>query len=505
MTLNNFEQSLIFLIFEDINLANLSVLAGLSVLVSAAAIFLSLHFHSSLVWGATHQLSCILFDKSILQADPFAEEYDIAVIRKNIATEAQQYAFYGIGALANIFGRATAGLFLCLSLVILAPTSMILSLAITASLFAALIFLLSKKIKAIGKKREHSASEIFRNIDQTALSLPMIKGFKHEDGFFEKFSTASNDFRIAAYNFMILPQLPRILIDFLFFNFLIGIITVSYYTEWAVTDSTLYGVLAVVKFIPGLNILFRSVNERQYALGSFDVLSGYLDQIPTTTRGIVTASIKLPLAIKFNIRSKDDTLSSKVFELPSVKSGDIILLSGDSGSGKSTLLQCLSGNSSKPWVTVTIHDSSSKPISFTNYKIGYLSQTVSLINGTLIDNIMFKNQSEVDRINSDMKLFRGILCDVGLHDLVDSLHTPIFNLANRFSGGEIQRLAIARLIFNNPDIIFLDEPTSALDSKNELIISNVIKNFASDGKVVFMATHSACLKKIATTCINLGA
>lgn len=503
--LNGFEQSLVFFIFEELNLANLSAFAGLSVLISAVAIFLSLHFHSSLVWSATHHLSCMLFDISMLKADPFAENYDIAVIRKNIATEAQQYAFYGIGALANILGRATACLFLVLTLAILAPISMLLSLSAAVLFFATLILVISKKIKAVGKKREYFASEIFRNIDQTANSLPMIRGLKNEEVFLNKFATASENFRQAAYRFMLLPQLPRIFIDFLFFISLIVLITVSYYTDLIVSDSTLYGVLAVVKFIPGLNILFKSVNERQYALGSFDVLSGYLYKVPTTNEDIIPPSIKLPLTIKLDMHAKNASTSRKVFELSNVGPGDIVLFSGDSGSGKSTLLQCLSGISAKPWVTVTVHDTSCRAICFTNYKIGYLSQAVSLINGTLIENIMFKNDVGVGNSSGELELFRSILCDVGLHDLVDDLNTPIFNLASRFSGGEIQRLAIARLIFNNPDIIFLDEPTSALDRKNELIISDVIEKFSSDGKVIFMATHSASLKKIATTCVNLGA
>lgn len=490
------ETSVVTRLLSDVNLSTLSVLSLVSIVLSAVASFSTLYLHSNLVWTATHKISALLFDVSLFKADPFSESFDLAVARKNIATEAQQYSFYGIGSLANILGRATAAFFLVLLLIANAPGELLLSFFTIFLTFSFGILLLSKRIKNIGREREQYASQIFQNIDQTASSLAMIQSLKRESYFFNLFLEASDKFRAAANSFMILPQIPRIAIDFIVFATVVALINLFSNFDMLLHDSTVYAILAVMKFIPGLNILFRSVNERQYAVQSYDTITSVVKNNMGREKEITQTTIN-KMSMSINIIPSFDVSMSQVYEINDIVPGNIILLSGKSGSGKSSILQCLSGISSKPWVNINIRTMSGDKKDFREFRNGYLPQNLSLINGTLSQNIFFGEVAQ--RRNLDQ-----ILRDVGLESLVKDLDTPVFNLTSRFSGGEIQRIGMARLIYDDPDIVFLDEPTSALDSENEELIVQIIQKFSEGGKIIFLATHSDRLKSIATQIVSLG-
>ncbi|MDK2587051.1 ABC transporter ATP-binding protein [Romboutsia sedimentorum] len=173
-----------------------------------------------------------------------------------------------------------------------------------------------------------------------------------------------------------------------------------------------------------------------------------------------------------------------------IKNGDFVGIMGPSGSGKTTLLNILSGVDKPTSGEIIIKDQSINDMSkdklalFRRKNIGYIFQDFNLLDSlTLKENIAIPlildklNPNDVEnRVKELMKLF------------------DIYDLANKYSynvsGGQKQKVAVARALVNNPSVIFADEPTGNLDSKSTSNIMNIISNINKEIKsTVLMVTH----------------
>lgn len=169
-----------------------------------------------------------------------------------------------------------------------------------------------------------------------------------------------------------------------------------------------------------------------------------------------------------------------------VSKGEFIGIKGESGVGKSTLLNIIGllesyeGNIFLEGKKINIK----KRVEIRNIlkkKIGYLFQNFALIDDlTVYENIkiVLKKGSAKERRNMVLEKLR----DVGLGDILDK---KVFQL----SGGEQQRVAIARLIIHGSDIILADEPTGSLDTKNCDIVMDILERLNSEGKTIIIVSH----------------
>ena len=172
----------------------------------------------------------------------------------------------------------------------------------------------------------------------------------------------------------------------------------------------------------------------------------------------------------------------------SVKKGEFVLVIGSSGSGKSTLLNMI-GLLDRPTegkVLVDGFDTSNltdnEISAFRNKKLGFVFQFANLLADlTVLENVLLPSQIQFDSPTGDKA--REILEKVGLKD-------QLFKRANKISGGQAQRAAIARGLVNNPTIVLADEPTGNLDSVTAKNVIEVMKKMAKDlGQTFIVVTH----------------
>ena len=175
-----------------------------------------------------------------------------------------------------------------------------------------------------------------------------------------------------------------------------------------------------------------------------------------------------------------------------LRAGQIVGLTGESGSGKSTLIDVLTGllepNSGK----ITVNDNHINDIGLANYysNISLVPQTVFILDDTIENNITFGNSdSELDKPRLDLAIELSCLDDL-INKLPAGLQTRIGERGSSLSGGQIQRVGIARALYKNANILIMDEATSALDKKTELKVINNIRAFKSD-IITVMISHSA--------------
>ena len=172
----------------------------------------------------------------------------------------------------------------------------------------------------------------------------------------------------------------------------------------------------------------------------------------------------------------------------SIKQGEFVLIVGSSGSGKSTLLNMIGlldhptkGKISIDGIdTTTLNDD--KISSFRNKKLGFIFQFSNLLTDlSVLENVLLPLQ--IGGNNTGEKDAMDLLKAVGLED-------QIYKRANKISGGQAQRVAIARGLINKPSIVLADEPTGNLDSVTSGTIVQLMKSMAKKLNQTFIiVTH----------------
>ena len=174
----------------------------------------------------------------------------------------------------------------------------------------------------------------------------------------------------------------------------------------------------------------------------------------------------------------------------SIEAGEFITIMGQSGSGKSTLLSVLGGMNHPTCGEVEMAGvklyqlPGEKLADFRAQKLGFVFQSFNLISYlTAIENVMLP-LAIVKMSTPDKKtVARQALDRVGLGGKLD-------RLPNQLSGGEQERVAIARAMVNNPDILLADEPTGNLDSKTSEEVMALFRELNDAGQTVVMVTHN---------------
>ena len=183
---------------------------------------------------------------------------------------------------------------------------------------------------------------------------------------------------------------------------------------------------------------------------------------------------------KYNGKKVLDNFSLKVC------SGEIVSIIGDSGAGKTTLLRCINGLEKIDEGKIIINNNSMKKklSKQRNLDVGLVFQDYNLFpQYSVLGNITL-TLTQVLKINKDEAIIRAkeLLSQMNLLEKINSYPYQL-------SGGEKQRLAIARTLATNPKIICFDEPTSALDPKLVKEVYKIIKKLSNEGKAILIVTH----------------
>ena len=195
---------------------------------------------------------------------------------------------------------------------------------------------------------------------------------------------------------------------------------------------------------------------------------------------------------KFKDKSEEIIILDKIsIKLPANK---LVALTGPSGSGKSTLIHLLALLDTPEQGEYNIltsgnlfsYDEKQK----SNYRKKNLSivfQNFNLISDlTALENVMLPNLYLGEKKNNSLNLAKSLLKRVGLDN-------RLFHRPGELSGGEQQRVAIARSLINKPKLILADEPTGSLDTKNADNILDVLKSIKDDKTLIIFATHNRSL------------
>ena len=360
-----------------------------------------------------------------------------------------------------------------------------------------------KLIFNYGLIRQGSTAKLLKNLQEIFGSIKDIKLKRSENFFKNFFSEYLKMFVKAAYKSNTFNEAPRFLIELCFLIILTIIITLNI-SDTDGINSILP--LLVVYSAAGLRLLPGFVKLNSY----LQSIESYKPSLNLIYKELKSQNVELNIKHKKYDLNDDFNLGDitfqninfsfgkkKIFEDLNliIKKNSILGISGDSGSGKSTLINILLGllklDKGKLLIdNLDIEDS----LDQWQKSIGYVSQNIFLLDTTLKENIAFG--IPLEKINYD-ELNRVIeyanLTDF-VQNLSNGLDTNIGEKGSKISGGQIQRIAIARELYQKPSVLILDEATTGLDKKTEIQIFKSIEKLKSKITIIIVSHNQDTLK-----------
>lgn len=235
--------------------------------------------------------------------------------------------------------------------------------------------------------------------------------------------------------------------------------------------------------LQSLGEIINTYREAEVSLSNFENLL----KMPIEIKPESPVKIESIKTLEFNnVSFQHQSASMRAIDQISfnVKMGETIAFVGPSGSGKTTLVKLLVGLYYPQQGNILYNGNSGDKIDFDQIrkKIGFVTQDTQLFSGTIKENLLFVNPGATDE--ECLEVLHKAACQNLLDRADKGLDTVIGEGGVKVSGGEKQRLSIARALLRQPDLLVFDEATSALDSLTEEEITNTIRNISSSKELI---------------------
>lgn len=376
---------------------------------------------------------------------------------------------------------------------------------VTLIVFGIVIFLVmifrmitKKLIRNYGKERFFRSGEMMKSLLEIIDNYKNIKIFNKDIFFIDKFK--KNNFIYSNVNkkFQIIDNSPRFWLEIAGVTGLCGMVFFLLYFDYSPQSIVpILGMFSVAFFriIPSVLRIVRSAQTINFSDPVMDQLLISLKNSKKYVQQKDFESMQFNEKIEFkNLSFNYPNKPSKIFDdlYLTIKKGEKIGIIGRTGAGKSTLIDILLGFL-KPNKGDVLVDNKEIKENLQGWRelIGYVPQKINVINGTIKENILF-GSNKFDDKDFKKRLNNSIIIsdfDEVVKGLKDGLETIVGDKGLDLSGGQIQRLAFARALFRNPEILILDESTNALDQKTERKIIKNLLEFETT-KTIIMISHN---------------
>jgi len=436
----------------------------------------------------------------------FIKDFDFQVTNEESASKITNTIHHEVHLISSVLSNCSMVLIDALMVLFICITILIVGSYISVGIFTLfgilgylIIKVTGKRLAYFGNERLIMEQKRLKIVTEGLAGIKEIKLFNLYPWFEGIFSDINQVSLNARKKEIVTKSYPRHIFEFFTIFALIGFIMVwvlvsDYPMEQLIPVISLFAA-AAFKTLPAANRITSSIQSIKFYGSSVETMHGiiskwgankssYYENDDLTSMLIEKIRLK---NIGFTFRNGKNVFNNVNID---IVRGKKIAIVGDSGSGKSTLVNIICGLLRSSAGT---HQLNGNNYEHDEYKrmlsgaVGYVSQKPFLFNATIAENV--SNFGKID--NAKVK---KVLTMVQLDEFAEVANSFIIgeNL-NNLSGGQAQRIAIARALYQNSQIIILDEPTSALDQKNTDIVNNIIYNL--DAIIIWISHDIASIKR----------
>ena len=364
--------------------------------------------------------------------------------------------------------------------------------------------LLKPKSMRYGKNIIEAVVLIYKNISESVLCFKEIKVINKESFFLERIKKAANEIYINKIKNFVAINAPRHMLE-------IGMIffIVSFIILFSLKNSDSKDIIAILSVfgVAGIRALPLTANIARNTIN----LSHHSEPIKIIYNDLINLK-KMTKVYDENYflidRFENIQFKNVSFKYPSsdqyvfknlnfsIKSNECIGIVGKSGAGKTTLIDLFLGLLNPQEGEISVNNKIIKKNLDLSKITAYLPQQALTLESSIIDNITLEN----NRKNIDEKKLISSIKNADLENLIESLpnktRSVISDEGLRLSGGQNQRLALARIFYHAKEIIIMDEATSSLDKETEELILENINNFKGKKTIIVITHKESTLKYV---------
>ncbi len=505
------KNELLYILYNFLNLSTYNdflIVMGFAVfgLILFSNIYSALIFWwiTKFVQFQSYRLSKKIFNNYLSQEYIFFLNRNSSELSKNVLTEVNRVI---IGVIYPMLLAASKFVILIFIIMLLLYVNPKLSLVISLTLsivYGVVYYLAREYLRNIGELSSKATFEKYKFTDEAFNGIKDIKLRRTEEEFLKKYSQPAKDFAQYSTTSTAVSLIPRYAIETLAFGGLLlivifFIITSENYME-VIPLVALYA-LAGYKIMPALQQIYHSITQIRYNTPALEILlkdlkknlSQKKEEINTVSLPKIKSNIQLK-SVSFKYPNTDnqalENLNLKIIP------NSLIAFVGKTGSGKTTLIDILLGllPISKGEILFDEVKLNSNNLALWQKKLGYVPQNIFLTDDTIKNNIAF---AVPENLIDDKKIFNAANLaelDDYISNLPEKYNTFVGERGIRISGGQIQRIGIARALYHNPEILVFDEATSALDNVTEKNIMSSIKTLSKKKTIIIVAHRLSTIK-----------
>ncbi|WP_299958609.1 ABC transporter ATP-binding protein [uncultured Modestobacter sp.] len=446
--------------------------------------------------NAGARLATQLLEGYLAMPNSFHLQRNSAELVRNTYDTVQQFVREALVPAVRLLSHSLIIAGLVAVLLATSPLATLLVLVVLGPLVWALLRLVQPRVKRLGQTSQSMSRSLLQTLNESLAGWRDITVLGAQPFFVQRFAEDRRSLARTRYLRSTAKELPRVAVETCLVLGILGILGVSLLTEGgalaALPTLGLFG-YAAVRLQPSLNEVLAALNALKFVSAGIDLLHADLALFPPRSSPGSRPAEPVPLQDELRVegvtaRYPGAHRNALTDVQLTIRAGEFIGIVGPTGGGKSTLVDVVLGlmEPAAGRVTVDGRDIASATAGW-HASLGVVHQVVHLSDTSLRENIALGvPPQEIDETRVAEAVTLAQL-DEFVASLPEGLDTVIGERGTKVSGGQRQRLAIARALYRRPSVIVFDEGTSALDSNTEAQLMAALSALRNDRTIIAVA------------------
>ncbi|HEY5891326.1 MAG TPA: ABC transporter ATP-binding protein [Acidimicrobiia bacterium] len=483
--------------------AGVIALIAIFFLVRGGFLLLLTWFQSRAVYLTAAGISDRLFRRYLTAPYQVYLTRNSTELMRNALSSVEGVATRFLTPLVSVVTEAIVVVVLMVVLAITAPLATLLVAAVLGIASIVVMRLVRTRLRRYGKQAERATQTSLATIQQSFNESRSIRILGRERYFADAFSVDRLEFAESRLSLAVFSKIPRVAIETLVFLLLVGFLSFIS-TADPVGSIGVFGLFgyAALRIMPGLNAVVSGLNLIRYGQASLDNVMGDLADASQNPPELDVSAAPRERLQWSELVFEDVAFTYAETAPPALVNADLTIrrneilgLVGHTGSGKSTLIDLMLGLLEPSHGHIQIDGQQLSDVKRAwQSNLGLVPQDIFLLDDSILKNVAFGiAENEIDRERAEECLRIAQLAEF-VANSSQGVETRIGERGTSISGGERQRIAIARALYASPTLLILDEGTSAIDTVTELNLVNELKSSAVIDTVIVVSHRLSSLR-----------